>query len=86
MGTVFNLTNNGLLPVHEVDQSCGIDRVKCESRRNRLGVQLRPFGHSLGDLGRGATKSLNCENAMTVPGIAEASITIGITYKPVLWP
>jgi hypothetical protein len=30
MGTVFNLTNNGLLAVHDVDQSCGIDRLQLE--------------------------------------------------------
>jgi hypothetical protein len=85
MGTIFNLTNNGILPVREVDQVCGIDRIRFQGGED-TGFGLQPQGHLLGYLARGATKSLNCEHAIAMQGTSEAKISIEIIYKPILWP
>lgn len=85
MGTVFNLTNNGILPVTEVDHVCGIDRIQFQGGV-ASGFGLQPKEHLLGYIAPGATKSLNCEHAIAMQGNSEAKISIEIIYKPILWP
>jgi hypothetical protein len=85
MGTVFNLTNNGILPVREVDQVCGIDRIRFQGGEDS-GFGIQPKEHLLGYLAPGATKSLNCEQAIAMQGTSVARIGIKIVYQPILWP
>ena len=62
MGTVFNVTNNGVFDLHSVTQSCDLMDLK-DMRSNQFfqNVRLEPSNYELRDLPAGATKSLPCE-------------------------
>jgi hypothetical protein len=87
MGTVFSLTNNGILPIHDVQALCGIDRVKTTGGGGISGIAFEmPESHA---------DVLLPTDSMTVPcahavnmgaGAASAEITIHITYRPDLVP
>jgi hypothetical protein len=77
MGTIFNLTNQGIFTIHNVTHLCIVkltyqpDRIRAESTYDT--------GLSLGDLSPGVTKSLSCEHA--VLGFkGKASIEIKIIF------
>ena len=84
MGTIFNVTNNGISDLHNVAQECDLIMVKSDDA-NEIGPnKTRPKDFMLGDLPAGATKSLSCEQI--VRGFnREASIEIVITYDAPLW-
>ena len=77
MGTVFNLTNEGL-PIYDVEQICSINNA---GRFSDIGLG---WPNLLGNLSIWQTKSLNCEHALE--GVnAPTSLTIEIKYRPLLW-
>jgi len=82
MGTVFNLTNGGVLPVFDVEQGCAVD-ITDENGRPRirgLNVWMRPLGY----LGPGDTKSLNCQHVASGFN-SPTSMTVRIRYRPLFW-
>jgi hypothetical protein len=87
MGTVFNVTNNGVFDLHNVTESCNlIDVTDLRSHQFFRNVRLVPSNYALRNLPAGATKSLSCEH--TVAGFhGEASIAIVITFSasPLPW-
>jgi hypothetical protein len=84
MGTIFDVTNNGILPLYDVDQGCGFDQVKYAGGEIS-GISMTPFEYKLGTLAPGDTKSLNCEKTLALGG-TQFDIAIEITYRPLLWP
>jgi hypothetical protein len=86
MGTIFNVTNDGILDLHHVEQECNLGMVKGGPGRNIIISDTRaaPKDYLLGDLQAGATKSLSCEHI--VAGFrGEARIVIAIIYTSPLW-
>lgn len=88
LGTIFNVTNDGMLTLHNVSHLCGIASGEGEiaggGKVLLKGVTSTPEGAFLGDLPTGATKSLSCEKPF-VGFEGEASIWIEITYTRPLW-
>lgn len=84
LGTVFNLTNNGLLPVYEVVHTCQVETSDGAGGGIKGGIGITHGDPKLGNLEAGMTKSLSCER--TVRGAVTASMTIWITYRSLLWP
>jgi hypothetical protein len=78
MGTVFSLTNNGMFPVYDVEQTCVVD---IKPMLPGIGIRMRP----LGKIGAGDTKTLNCQHAASGFN-TQTSMTIAIEYRPLLWP
>jgi hypothetical protein len=84
MGTIFNVTNNGVFTVYRVTHACRLDRVD-RSLTDPYGISGPEIHYtfSLGDLPPGATKSLSCENVVA-GARGYAAITIIIFYAR--WP
>jgi hypothetical protein len=82
MGTVFNLTNNGILPVFDVEPICHVDITSARGQPilSNLGIGMRPLGY----LGSGETKSLECHHAASNFD-TDTSMTIVINYRTLLW-
>jgi hypothetical protein len=84
MGTIFNVTNNGVFTLYNVTHVCALDRVETGRNGNFLGgFSVQPIGFSLGDIAPGDYKSLSCENVVR-GATGGASIRIKITYAR--WP
>jgi len=83
LGTIFNLTNNGLLTVLDVVHNCQVEAGD-GAGGGLKGILLGRGDGKLGNLEAGMTKSLSCER--TAGGAVTASMTIWITYRSVLWP
>ena len=75
-------SNNGLLPVYGVEQTCIVNITAANGRPivSGLSLGMRP----LGDLGPGDTKSLNCQHAASGFN-AQTSMNIAIQYRPLFW-
>jgi hypothetical protein len=79
MGTIFNVTNNGILDLHNVTHECDLLKVKGRDANIIANTVTAPMDFSLGDLPAGATKSLSCERVVKgFPG--ESLIKIVIAY------
>jgi hypothetical protein len=80
MGTIFNVTNDGIFDLHNMTQECDLIMVKGRDGNEIGNTITAPMDYSLGDLPAGTTKSLSCEKI--VKGlIGEASIVIAINYS-----
>jgi hypothetical protein len=87
MGTVFNVTNNGVFDLHSVTQSCDLMDLK-DMRSNQFfqNVRLEPSNYELRDLPAGATKSLPCEyTAAGFHGGGSIAIVITFSTSPLQW-
>ena len=83
MGTIFNLTNNGL-PVFGVEQICRMTLSWPNGSpfiAGGGGIEMAPLGY----LGHGKTKSLNCHHSV-VGFNGAAAMVIEIKYRPIYWP
>jgi hypothetical protein len=78
MGTVFSVTNGGMFPVYDVEQTCVVD---IKPSLPGIGIRMRP----LGTIGAGDTKTLNCQHAASGFN-RQTSMTIAIEYRPLFWP
>lgn len=78
MGTIFSLTNGGMFPVYDVEQTCVVD---IKPMLPGIGIRMRP----LGTIGAGDTKTLNCQHGASNFD-RQTSMTIAIEYRPLLWP
>jgi hypothetical protein len=87
MGTVFNLTNNGPLPIFGVGQTCAVYIMGKNDRPMISGLRLtfKPLGY-LGPFG--GVKSLNCHHTVAnmTDWVAHTSLTITIRYRPLFPP
>ena len=85
LGTVFNLTNNGMFTLHDVWHTCEPQIVFPTGNTIGGGIgMVHAADGNLGDLEPGQTKSLACER--TIYGVAKASMGILIEYRPGWWP
>ena len=87
MGTVFNVTNNGIFDLHSVTQSCDLMDIE-DMRSNQFfqNVRLEPSNYELRDLPAGATKSLPCEyTAAGFHGGGSIAIVITFSTSPLQW-
>jgi uncharacterized protein with PQ loop repeat len=83
MGTIFNLTNNGL-PVFGVEQICRMTITRPNGSPLIFGgggIEMTPLGY----LGHGKTKSLNCHHA-AVGFNMDTDLIIEIRYRPLYLP
>jgi hypothetical protein len=80
LGTVFNVTNNGMFTLHDVWHTCMPETVSPSGATVGGGIGFVGGDPNLGDLGPGLTKSLSCEKS--IKGAAKASMTILIEYGP----
>ena len=78
MGTIFNLTNDGIFMLRNVAEECNVEAA-VQGRYTFANNRMEPPDVPLGDLPPGATKSLSCEHA--VLGLkTKASIEIKIIF------
>jgi hypothetical protein len=82
MGTVFSLSNDGLLPIHDIETTCGVDEV-----RNQFGGGVSGTGCTFPEshadiLSPGQKMALPCARAVLMTSTASAHITILATYRP----
>lgn len=83
MGTIFNLTNNGL-PVFGVEQICRMSIVRPNGMpliTGGGGIEMAPLGY----LVHGQTKSLNCHHS-AVGFNMDTTLIIEIRYRPFYLP
>ena len=86
LGTVFNLTNNGMFTLDDVWHTCEPQIIDPNTGALTLGGGIgivRP-DPNLGDLEPGQTKSLGCDGIAN--GVSNASMGILIAYRPGWWP
>lgn len=81
MGTVFALSNDGLLPVHDINVVCGIESLRDTGGNGITGIgMVLPGSHS--DILSPANKmTLPCAHAVEMT-LVTAKITIVVTYRP----
>lgn len=83
MGTIFDLTNDGIFTLRNVTQECNF-KAAVQGRYTYANNRIEPPDVPLGDLPSGATKSLSCEHA--VLGFKDkASIEIKIIFTSPLF-
>ena len=86
LGTIFNLSNNGSLTIHEVKIRCGIHNLQEPGQRPLISnITVIPYGSDLGNLEAGKTVGLPCENIIWGAQQAEGDIVIEVSYRPDFW-
>jgi len=84
MRTVFSLANDGLLPVHDVNVTCGVDKLVNEYGGGISGIGFQ-FPESHADtLSPSQKMSLPCDRIIDMGSVAvtSAKMTVFVTYRP----
>ena len=84
MGTVFNLSNDGLLPVHDLTVTCGIKKIQTQSGGGMENIGFQLPGSEAKILSPGHKMTLPCAHAVAVTtnGAVKAEIIIFVDYRP----
>jgi hypothetical protein len=84
MGTVFYLSNQGMLPIHDVDTLCRIDEMEGDIHMKNATAHWTNIAEKLSP---GNKMTLNCQHAFLFRNTLIRSIkaTIEIRYRDFLW-
>ncbi len=86
MSTVFYLSNDGLLPIHDITATCGIESVGTPQNMMVEGFRVKLLPESLASiLSPGHKMTLPCAHVVgfqNPPAEIVANITIYVDYRP----
>jgi hypothetical protein len=84
MKTVFSLSNDGLLPVHDVKVSCDVQRLTSSYHIIIEGIRFAFPDSTAETLSPGQKISLPCDRVVDGEdgSIVDAELTITVTYRP----
>jgi hypothetical protein len=82
-GTVFYLSNDGLLSLYDVTATCGIDNIETQGGGRISGFALQPTETHADVLSPGHKMTLPCAQAIVVDlPIGNAKMTVRVRYRP----
>ncbi len=82
MGTAFNLTNDGTLPVYDIETECGIDSAISTGGAFVSGISFTFPTSKAPVLSPGHKMDLPCDKAVMLNNPKSASVTIFVRYRP----